>query len=72
MTTITVVTPAEGCLGAEDGQVGVGMVTKETLSAFGVKSQEKGIQPDWWFISFTIVAILAFLFFALTLFILAH
>ena len=70
MTTITVVKPEQGC--SSSSGTSVGMVTTETLSSFGVKSREKGIQPDWWFISYVLIAILMFLFMVMGLFITAH
>lgn len=71
MTTITVVSSTQNCEGAQDG-VAVSMVTKESLSNMGVQSDEKGIQPDWWFISYSLTGIGMFLFFVMGLFILAY
>jgi hypothetical protein len=48
------------------------MVTTESLNNYGVSAGLKGIQPDWWFISLSIIAMLSFLFFVMSLFILAH
>jgi len=42
MTSIAVVAATEVCEGAENG-VGVGMVTSEKLSSFGIQAVEKGI-----------------------------
>lgn len=60
MTTITVVAATQECEGSEDG-VGVGMVTTEKLASFGVTAKEKGIQPNWVFISLSLVGIFCFL-----------
>lgn len=35
---------------SQDGEVGAAMVTKESLAAIGVKSYEKTITANWWFI----------------------
>jgi hypothetical protein len=48
------------------------MVTKESLASYGVQSGDKGIQPDWWFISLSMIAILSFLFLIMGLFLRAH
>ena len=71
MTTITVVQPSQRCIGSVNG-VGVSMVTTESLNNFGVEAGDKGIQPDWWFISLSFIAIMSFLFLVMGLFILAH
>lgn len=44
------------------------MVTKEKLSSFGVTAADKGIQPDWLFISLSVIGIFSFLVIGLGLF----
>jgi len=44
------------------------MVTTEKLASFGVVAGEKGIQPDWVFISLSLVGIFSFLVIGLGLF----
>lgn len=48
------------------------MVTKESLANMGVQSAEKGVQPDWWFISYSMFWILFFLFIVMGVFVLAY
>ena len=48
------------------------MVTQESLDSLGIKAADKKIQPNWWFIVLSFVAILAFVFLVLALFIQAH
>jgi len=71
LMTITVVAPSEACEGSENG-VGVSMVTAESLSSFGVQQQEKGVKPDWVFISLSMLGIFSFVLIILGLFILAQ
>jgi hypothetical protein len=70
--TITVVGAAEKCQGSEDGSAAVSMVTPEALNNFGVQAQDKGIQPDWVFISLSLLGLFSFLLIVLTLFIRAQ
>jgi len=42
---------------SEDGGIGAAMVTKESLASIGVKSYEKTITANWWFIILTFVFI---------------
>lgn len=71
LTTITVVAPNENCEGSEGG-LAVSMVTPESLNNFGVVAKEKGIQPDWVFISLSLLGIYSFLFMVLAIFIRAQ
>ena len=48
------------------------MVTQKALDSLGIKASDKKIQPNWWFIVISFVAILAFVFLVLALFIQAH
>ena len=48
------------------------MITQESLSAVGVKSLDKDIKPDWWFISFSFISLNVFLFILIGLLIRAH
>ena len=48
------------------------MVTQKSLDSLGIKASDKKIQPNWWFIVISFVAILAFVFLVLALFIQAH
>lgn len=65
--TITVVAATQECEGSTDG-VGVGMVTTEKLSSFGVVAGDKGVQPNWAFISLSLIGIFSFLVIGLGLF----
>ena len=48
------------------------MVTKEALDAIGIKSSEKEIQPDWWFITLSFLMIMVFVFLVIGMFLHTH
>jgi hypothetical protein len=65
---ISVVGKDQQCSGAING-LAAAEKTKESLANIGIKSEEKVVEPDWWFISLSFVFILVFVYGAIGLFI---
>lgn len=65
---ITIVGADQECSGAIDG-IAASEITKESLFNVGIKSNTKDVEPNWWFISFSFLFILLFVYGAVGLFI---
>jgi hypothetical protein len=72
MTIISVVNAGQTCTLSDGGDVGASMVTKESLAAIGVKSYEKTISANWWFIIMVFVFTNSTVYAVVGLFIWAH
>lgn len=68
LTVISVVGAGQTCTNSVNG-VGAAMVTKEALAEIGIKSYDKQIVPNWYFIIGSVVLINTLLYAIIGLFI---
>ena len=61
VTIIGVVAESQSCSNTING-IGAAMPTKESLAEIGIKSYDKEIQPNWWFIVLTFLSINFFVY----------
>lgn len=71
VTVIAVVKKSQQCTNAVNG-VSASMVTKESLAEIGVKSYDKEINPNWWFIIGSFLMIHIFVYLIIGAFILSY
>jgi hypothetical protein len=57
LSVISVVGAGQKCSNSGSDGIGAAMVTKESLAEIGVKSYDKQIVPNWWFIILSFVLI---------------
>jgi len=68
LSVITVVSAGQTCSNAVNG-IGAAMITKESLAEIGVKSYDKQVVPNWWFIITSFVLINTLIYAVIGLFI---
>ena len=71
ITIIGVVAESMHCSNSING-IGVSMTTKEALAEIGIKSYDKEIKPNWWFIVLSFLFINGFAYLTILCFILGH
>ena len=71
VTIIGVVAESQSCSNTING-IGASMPTQESLAEIGIKSYDKEIKPNWWFIVFSFLIINGFVYITLQCFIQMH